>query len=137
MYSLEYRNLKYWKQTSVVGSYLRPWVKVRNLLFWVNNFPFFAVLLGTLNLDICFVQKQSGISDSKGRRQNPQLLAAAKILQHSRAMYSICYISWLQPAAEYGSQLILTSPLSWINYSYWWGDLMPGVATTRMHEGPA
>ena len=32
------------------------------------------------------------------------------MLQHSRAMYGISYISWLQLAAEYGgcSQLILT-----------------------------
>ena len=36
------------------------------------------------------------------------------MLQPSRAMYSISYISWLQPAAEHGgcSQLILTSPLN-------------------------
>ena len=35
------------------------------------------------------------------------------MLQHSRAMYSISYIRWLQLAAEYEgcSQLILTSPL--------------------------
>ena len=35
------------------------------------------------------------------------------MLQHSRAMYSISYISWLRLAAEYEgcSQLILTSPL--------------------------
>ena len=50
----------------------------------------------------------------KGRRQNSKQLAAAKMLQHPKAKYSISYISWLQQAAEYGgcSQLILTSPLS-------------------------
>ena len=36
------------------------------------------------------------------------------MLQQSRTLYIIPYISWLQLAAEYGgcSQLILTSPLS-------------------------
>ena len=35
------------------------------------------------------------------------------MLQHSTVIYSISYIIWLQPAAEYGgcSQIILTSPL--------------------------
>ena len=42
------------------------------------------------------------------------MLAAAKMLQHSRAVYSFSYISRLQLAAEYGgcSQLILKSPLN-------------------------
>ena len=48
----------------------------------------------------------------KGRRQNSQPLAAARVLQYSTAMYSFLYINWLQLAAEYGgcSLQILTSP---------------------------
>ena len=38
----------------------------------------------------------------KGRRQNSQLLASAKMLQHPTALYSFTYISLLQLAAEYG-----------------------------------
>ena len=43
---------------------------------------------------------------------NSQPLAAAKVVQHSTAMYSLLFINWLQLAAEYGScsLQILTSP---------------------------
>ena len=60
---------------------------------------------------------------------NIQLLAAAKMLQHSRAMYSISYIGWLQLAAEYGgcSQLILTSPLILGIFSVFLSDIMSDV----------
>ena len=39
------------------------------------------------------------------------------MLQHSRVMFSISYISWLQLAAEYGgcSQIIVTSPLIFLH----------------------
>ena len=33
----------------------------------------------------------------RGRCQNAQSLAVAKMLQHSTAEYSFSYISWLQP----------------------------------------
>ena len=39
--------------------------------------------------------------NGQGRRHNSKQLAATKMLQHSSAMYSFSYISWLQPAAEY------------------------------------
>ena len=37
-----------------------------------------------------------------GKTYNFITAAATKWLQHSTAMYSISYISWLQLAAEYG-----------------------------------
>ena len=41
--------------------------------------------------------------ECKGSYQNSTPLAAATMLQHSAAMHSFSYASWLQLSAEYGA----------------------------------
>ena len=56
-------------------------------------------------------------------------MAAAKMLQHPRAMYGISYLSWLLQAAEYRgcSQLILMSTLMGFTFEYMYLTRQPKV----------
>ena len=66
------------------------YIVIRNILTGANIMKYIPSL----------VFDNSEVWGHKGRRQNPWLLAAAKILQHSTAMYSFSYTCWLQLAAE-------------------------------------